>query len=130
MNAEFADPWRDTLIESLAQSRVSPLGERLPNSHSLELQRNVTGLVAEGAMCLAQDPIHDMMRGATASGLLIHWHSQTPESGFECGHMTRILMREELIRKLYGVDGDLHVTRISCVDLREANAALYQTPST
>ena len=98
--------WLDTVIRSQESTQVSPLGERLPDFPSEELQRNTTGLSAEAALRQAHAfcaNAHDALQRA---GRPLTAQSQVLDFGFGWGRISRFFMRDVPLSGIHGIDVD------------------------
>ncbi|MEP6906846.1 MAG: class I SAM-dependent methyltransferase [Pseudoxanthomonas sp.] len=98
--------WLDVLIKSLGTHQLSPLGERLPDFPSDELQRNTTGLSAEAAIRQAFAFYENVQDGLLKARKTLVPESCLLDFGFGWGRISRVFMQDVRSENIHGIDVD------------------------
>jgi SAM-dependent methyltransferase len=105
-HASQGNSWIDTLIHSLDSEQSSPLGEKLPEFPSEELQRNTTGLSSEAAIRQAYAFYENVVDASNQAGLVLNSKTKALDFGFGWGRISRVFMEKISVENIYGVDVD------------------------
>jgi hypothetical protein len=101
-----AETWLETLIASLGERRVSPLGEVVPRFPPDALQRATTGLDGEAGIRQAMAFHDDVVSALEASGPGLGPQSRILDFGFGWGRISRAFMADVPMRNIHGIDVD------------------------
>lgn len=98
--------WLDVLISSLGSAQNSPLGQRLPDFPSEELQRNTTGLSSEAALRQAFAFYQNVEDSLQKVGRPLTPESRVLDFGFGWGRISRVFMKDVRLENIHGIDVD------------------------